>query len=89
MPMPTPGTACRAVMKGPVGTEDSSAPAGNVDKDRGSGHGLDSGDRLADLAPAGKVPFVGESFALRRFHRMDAAGVAVQHDALVTLLFDQ
>ena len=36
MPMPKPGTACRAGMKGPVGTEDSSGRIGNVYQDQGA-----------------------------------------------------
>jgi hypothetical protein len=31
-----PGTVCRATMKGPVGTEDSSDRMRNVDKDQGN-----------------------------------------------------
>ena len=47
------------------------------------------GDGITNLAPAGKVPFVGESGTLFRFDRVDAAGIAIQHDAFVILFFDE
>jgi hypothetical protein len=47
------------------------------------------GDGLADLAPAGKAPFVRKAGALSTLDGMDAAGVAVEHDALVVFLLDE
>src|SRR5687768_12859803 len=47
------------------------------------------GNRLAHLPPAGEVPFVREAAALLRLHRVDAAGIAVQHDALMVVLLDE
>lgn len=44
---------------------------------------------LADLSPAWKIPFIGKTGALGGFHRMDAAGIPIQHDALVIGFFDQ
>jgi hypothetical protein len=42
-----PGTVCRAVMKGPVGTEDLSDHAGNVYQDQGASHRNRCGKRFS------------------------------------------
>lgn len=46
-------------------------------------------NRLTDLAPTGEVPAVRKASALVGFDRMNAARIAIQHDALVVGLFDQ
>lgn len=51
------------------------------------GHG--DGLGVADFLPAGEVPLVGEAAALVRLDRVDAAGVAIEHDALVVFLFEE
>jgi hypothetical protein len=50
-------------------------------------HGYRGG--VADVAPAGEVPFVGEASALTWLYWVDATGVAFEHDTFVVGFLDE
>ena len=45
-------------------------------------------NRFAQISPPRKIPSIGKPRTLRRFDRMNPAGITVQHDAFVILLFN-
>ena len=44
---------------------------------------------MAGLAPTGEIPTIGETGALVRLDRINPAGIAIEHDALVSGLLDE